>query len=160
VRELVKTAAERLEERARSDRKAMEIQVKAGADIPLALGDAERVGQILDNLLENSYYYTAENGRISVTVRRTGDELQVDVKDSGIGIPVELQPRVFERFSRGEHPVVLATSGTGLGLSIVQHLVEMHQGRIWVESSGVAGEGSTFTFTLPLYIPQKQAILD
>jgi signal transduction histidine kinase len=77
--------------------------------------------------------------------------VQVDVKDNGIGIQPEERNRVFERFYRGEDPLVLATSGTGLGLPIVQTLVEMHKGRIWFESIGVSGEGSTFSFTLPVY---------
>ena len=76
------------------------------------------------------------------------------MQDSGIGIPLDLQPRVFDRFYRGEHPFVLATSGTGLGLSIVKHLVEMHNGRIWLESSGVPGQGSTFSFTLPVMVSE------
>ena len=81
--------------------------------------------------------------------------MQVDVQDTGIGIPAELHERVFERFYRGENPYVLASYGTGLGLAIVKNLVEMHRGQIWVESSGVPGEGSTFSFTLPVYRSQK-----
>jgi signal transduction histidine kinase len=86
-------------------------------------------------------------------IRKAANQIQVDIQDTGIGIPPELQPRVFERFYRGEHPYVLATSGTGLGLSIVKHLVEMHTGQIWLESSGVPGEGSKFSFTLPIHTP-------
>jgi signal transduction histidine kinase len=66
-----------------------------------------------------------------------------------VGIALEDQARIFERFYRGEHPLVLSTPGTGLGLSIVRQLVEMHKGRIWMKSTGVPGEGSTFSFTLP-----------
>ncbi len=66
----------------------------------------------------------------------------------------EDQARVFDRFYRGEHPLVLANAGTGLGLSIVRHLVEMHNGRIWMSSSGIPGQGSTFSFTLPAYIAE------
>jgi signal transduction histidine kinase len=62
---------------------------------------------------------------------------------------------VFERFYRGENPLVLGVSGTGLGLSIVQNLINMHQGRIWFESRGISGEGSTFSFTLPIYHPDQ-----
>ena len=80
-----------------------------------------------------------------------GHEVQVDVKDNGVGISLEDQERVFERFYRGEHPLVLATPGTGLGLSIVKQIVDMHKGRIWMKSTGVPGEGSTFSFTLPVY---------
>jgi signal transduction histidine kinase len=74
----------------------------------------------------------------------------VDITDTGIGIPLTEQDRVFERFYRGDNSLVLATSGTGLGLSIVQQLIHMHHGRIWLRSSGIPGEGSTFSFTLPI----------
>jgi signal transduction histidine kinase len=78
----------------------------------------------------------------------------VDVEDNGVGIPLNDQDRVFERFYRGEHPMVLSTPGTGLGLSIVKELVEMHKGRIWMKSSGVPGDGTIFSFTLPVYEKQ------
>ena len=73
------------------------------------------------------------------------------MKDNGVGIPFEDQDRIFERFYRGENPMVLSTPGTGLGLSIVKQIVDMHKGRIWMNSTGVPGEGSTFSFTLPVY---------
>jgi signal transduction histidine kinase len=117
----------------------------------MAFGDAERIRQILDNLLENAYFYTPAGGRVQVRLHRSDSELQVDVQDNGIGIPPQEQARVFERFYRGENPLVIETPGTGLGLSIVRQLVEMHGGRIWVTSTGVYGEGSTFSFTLPVY---------
>jgi signal transduction histidine kinase len=72
------------------------------------------------------------------------------VEDSGVGIAPADQERVFERFYRGEHPLVLATPGTGLGLPIVRQLVEMHNGRIWMKSQGLPGKGSIFSFTLPI----------
>jgi signal transduction histidine kinase len=88
-----------------------------------------------------------------VRLNQVGDEVQVDIKDSGVGIHPEDQERVFERFFRGETTLTLGVAGTGLGLSIVQNLVKMQNGRIWLESSGIPGEGSTFSFTLPVYIP-------
>jgi signal transduction histidine kinase len=109
------------------------------------------VRQILGNLVDNAYNYTPNNGTIRVSIHQTGNEMQVDVQDNGVGIAVEDQARIFERFFRGEHPLVLATPGTGLGLPIVRQLVEMHNGRIWMTSTGVPGEGSTFSFTLPIY---------
>ena len=78
----------------------------------------------------------------------------MDVQDNGVGIPMEDQNRVFERFYRGEHPLVLATPGTGLGLPIVKQIGEMHKGHIWMKSSGVPGDGSIFSFTLPVYEQQ------
>ena len=108
--------------------------------------------QILDNLVQNAYQYTPDGGQIIIRAQVVDDMMQFSVQDNGIGIPLEDQPRIFERFFRGEDPLVLATSGTGLGLSIVKHLVEMHGGRIWFESSGVPGLGSIFSFTIPLYV--------
>ncbi len=108
--------------------------------------------QILDNLLDNAYHYTQENGTIEIHIHKVkGSEVQVDVMDNGVGIAQPDQARVFERFYRGEHPFVLATPGTGLGLPIVKQLVEMHKGRIWMSSEGVLGRGSTFSFTLPVH---------
>jgi signal transduction histidine kinase len=86
-----------------------------------------------------------------MTLNQAEDAIQVDIQDNGIGISPEDQPRLFERFYRGENPLVLATSGTGLGLSIVRHLVDMHKGHIWLKSKGIPGEGSTFSFTVPVY---------
>ncbi len=144
-----------LARRSQEDNKPMQIETDIPRKLPRVLGDPEQVRRIIENLLENAYCYTAEGGRILVRTRRAGDDVQIDIQDTGIGIPLDLQPRVFERFYRGEHPFVLATSGTGLGLSIVKHLVDMHDGKIWLESSGVPGEGSTFSFTLPVYNPEK-----
>jgi two-component system phosphate regulon sensor histidine kinase PhoR len=104
----------------------------------------------LDNLVNNAFNYTHPNGQITVHLHIEGNEAQIDVKDNGIGIPPEDSKRIFERFYRGEDPLVLATSGNGLGLPITQQLVEMHHGRIWMKSNGVPGDGSVFSFTLPL----------
>ena len=128
----------------------MRIETEHLQEVPPVLGDPERIRQIIDNLLDNAFSYTAPHGTILLRLEVVGEYVQVDVKDNGIGIALDAQPRIFERFYRGEHPYVLATSGTGLGLSIVQHLVGMHGGRIWFESSGIPGEGCTFSFTLPL----------
>jgi len=151
MEEMAVAAVDEMRSRSEKDRKPMDIQVKSATGLPRALGDLERVRQVLDNLLENSYYYTPPDGRITVRIQQASEMIQVDIQDSGIGIPLEAQPRIFERFYRGEHPFILATSGTGLGLSIVRHLVEMHNGRIWFESKGIPGDGSTFSFTLPVY---------
>jgi signal transduction histidine kinase len=130
----------------------MALSLQAPNKLPHVYGDIERVRQILGNLVDNAYHYTPENGTIIVNIHPNGgNEVQVDVKDNGIGIPLEDQARVFERFYRGEHPLVLQTPGTGLGLSIVKQIVEMHKGRIWMKSTGMPGDGSTFSFTLPVY---------
>ena len=83
-------------------------------------------------------------------IHAEGGEVQVDIEDNGIGVNLEQQSRIFERFYRGEDPLVLSTAGTGLGLAISKILVEMHRGRIWFKSSGIRGEGSIFSFALPV----------
>ena len=143
-------AVETITQRMQDEKRPMTVETDLQPNLPVALGDQERVQQILDNLVENAYQYTPEGGKILIRVFQAGNDVQFDVKDNGIGILLEDQPHVFERFFRGEDPLVLATSGTGLGLSIVRHLVEMHRGRIWFESVGAPGLGTVFSFTIPI----------
>jgi signal transduction histidine kinase len=145
-----------IKQRMKDENRPMEITKDIPGDLPRVSGDPSRVRQILDNLVENAYQYTPENGHILIRMRKTDMMVQVDVKDSGIGISPEEGERIFERFYRGEDPLVLATSGTGLGLSIVETLVDMHHGRIWYESPGIPGQGSTFSFTLPIYVSEYE----
>ncbi len=119
-------------------------------DLPRIPGDAERIRQVISNLVSNSYNYTPANGNVVVSLEPIDGEVQVAIEDNGVGIPVKDQQRVFERFFRGDDPLVLATAGTGLGLALARTLVEMHHGRIWFRSNGVPGEGSTFSFSLPI----------
>jgi two-component system phosphate regulon sensor histidine kinase PhoR len=155
ILQIAEQAIADLEERSQKDDKNMNIVVDRPTSLPRVIGDAERVRQILDNLLENAYLYTAEGGDITLRMCPNEHDIQIDVQDNGIGIPIDIQERVFERFFRGEHAFVLASAGTGLGLSIVQHLVELHKGAIWLTSAGEPGEGSTFSFTLPIYTPKN-----
>jgi signal transduction histidine kinase len=138
--------------RSQEDRKPMEFTLDVSPYLPWVLGDPERIRQVLANLVSNAYNYTPANGKVVVEAHTLdgGSEVQVDVVDTGIGIKAEDKQRIFERFFRGEDPLILATAGTGLGLAIVKTLIEMHHGRIWFTSNGVPGEGSVFSFTLPL----------
>lgn len=127
-------------------------------ELPRVYGDRDRVIQVLTNLVSNSYQYTPPGGTITVRARLNtillpagaatpaGPMVQLDVNDTGIGIAPENQPKVFERFFRVDDPNVQEFPGTGLGLAIVRSLVEMHDGRIWLEST--VGVGTTFSFTL------------
>jgi PAS domain S-box-containing protein len=116
--------------------------------LPPIYGDRDRVTQILTNLIDNARHYTPAGGQITISAQVRGDFLQVSVADTGIGIAPEDQEKIFDRFYRADHPLVQEVAGTGLGLSIVKSFVEMHGGKIWVESE--PGRGSTFSFTLPL----------
>jgi GAF domain-containing protein/nitrogen-specific signal transduction histidine kinase len=156
LREIAEDVIGDILRRSQEENRPMALSLDAPKKLPHVFGDIERVRQILGNLVDNAYHYTPENGTITVRIHSPngGHEVQVDVKDNGVGIPLDDQTRVFERFYRGEHPLVLATPGTGLGLSIVKQIVEMHKGRIWMKSTGVPGDGSIFSFTLPVYEKQ------
>jgi PAS domain S-box-containing protein len=149
--DVIGKALEEIKRRGKAEGKTIQTKADLPAGVPCVIADRERVLQILSNLLENAYLYTPENGRILVKMQLHPGEVQIDIKDNGIGIKAQDQLHIFERFFRGEDPLVLEASGTGLGLSIVQRLVDMHHGRIWFTSSGINGEGTTFSFTLPVY---------
>ena len=114
----------------------------------LVYGDRQYLEQVLINILDNAIKYGHERGRMIISAtERDEREVEISVKDDGIGIPKEDLLRVFERFYRVDKGRSHDLGGTGLGLSIVKHIVQAHGGRIWVESQ--LGEGSTFYFTLP-----------
>ena len=135
--------------RSRSEGKPMEVNLIVDAESPLVSGDRQRLRQVFINLAGNAFHYTPPGGKIDVRLSRQGREILVEVQDDGIGILPQHQARLFERFYRGDDPLVLASPGTGLGLSIVKSLVEMHNGRIWFTSSGKRGEGTIFCVALP-----------
>jgi PAS domain S-box-containing protein len=149
LREVAEEVVSEVLRRSQEENKPMAIVVDAEPDLPSVLVDPDRIHQIVGNLVDNAYNYTPHDGKITIRLHPAGENVQVDVQDTGVGIPLEDQSRIFERFFRGEDPLVLATPGTGLGLSIVAQLVEMHSGKIWMESSGIPGDGSTFSFTVP-----------
>jgi two-component system sensor histidine kinase EvgS len=109
--------------------------------------DRVRLQRILHNLLDNAVKYSSSGNKIEVLVKKLNNEVLIGVKDRGIGIPSELQGKLFEPFQRLEQQNNKAT-GTGLGLVVCRRLVEAHGGRMWVESQ--PGQGSTFQFTLPM----------
>ncbi|HLF25583.1 MAG TPA: ATP-binding protein [Anaerolineae bacterium] len=119
------------------------------ADLPPVLADEDRIGQVLLNLGGNALQYTPAGGKVHVTAQRHGNEVDIAVSDTGIGIPAEHLPQVFTRFYRVDKSRSRAGGGSGIGLTIAKHLVEAHGGRIWATSPG-PGQGSTFTFTLPI----------
>jgi signal transduction histidine kinase len=122
-------------------------------EIPLVKGDAEKINQILVNLINNAIKYSPDGGEVRISAQTRGKEVELSVEDEGLGIPADAQKRIFDRFYRVESNETRGIGGTGLGLSIVQGLVELHGGRIWVESR--EPKGSRFTFTLPfaVYFP-------
>jgi signal transduction histidine kinase len=115
----------------------------------VASGDSKRITQCLLNLVGNALKFTRQ-GRVGVSVERDGDLLRYRVSDTGIGIPADQMDAVFAEFRQVDATTTRDYGGTGLGLSITRKFVEMHGGRIWVESE--LGKGSTFYFTIPLRV--------
>jgi two-component system, sensor histidine kinase and response regulator len=144
----------------RADQKGLELVYEVQADVPEALlGDPSRIRQILINLVGNSIKFT-ERGEVFVTVTSESDDtstarLHFAVRDTGVGIPLEKQAKIFEAFSQADGSMARKYGGTGLGLTICTRLVSMMGGQIWVESQ--PGQGSTFHFTLRLAIQDAPA---
>ncbi len=109
-------------------------------------GDKERLGQALRNLVDNAIKYTQPNGLVRIVSRNKGDLVNIEVSDTGIGIPEEHIERIFERFYRVDKERSREAGGTGLGLSIVKHIIEAHSSKVIVTSE--VGKGSTFSFSL------------
>jgi signal transduction histidine kinase/ActR/RegA family two-component response regulator len=112
-------------------------------------GDSVRLAQIVANLLNNAAKYTEDGGRISLSARREGNHAVISVRDSGVGIPVEVLPRVFDLFAQADRTYHRAQGGLGIGLTLVRTLVELHGGTVAAKSDGV-GRGSEFIVRLPL----------
>lgn len=115
---------------------------------PLILADEDRIAQVLLNLIDNAIKCTPSQGKITISAQPQEKVLQINVSDTGIGIPSEDLPRIFERFYRVDKARSREMGGTGLGLSIVKHLVLAHNGHVWVNSD--LGRGTTFSFSIPL----------
>ncbi|HEX2230289.1 MAG TPA: ATP-binding protein [Candidatus Binatia bacterium] len=145
VQDVVETVRTSLQSLARE--KGLEFVAVADDEIPVALGDGKRITQCLMNLVGNALKFT-KHGRVAVAVEQQGENLLYRVSDTGIGIPKEELENIFAEFQQVDTAITREFSGTGLGLNIAKKFVEMHGGRIWVESE--LGKGSTFSFTIPL----------
>ena len=133
---------------ARADR-GVAVSSAVPEDLPPAMADRERVHQVLFNLVDNAVRYTPSGGEVTVSAHRENGSVEVEVRDTGVGIPAEHLPRLFERFYRVDTSRSRDDAGgTGIGLAIARSVVEAHGGQIHAESE--PGRGSTFTFELPV----------
>lgn len=128
----------------RAEQKRVELSASM-PDEAYVYGDRERLSQVLVNLVENAIKYNVENGRVDVVVQRDGDRWKITVRDTGIGIPEEHLPRIFERFYRVDKDRSRAVGGTGLGLAIVKHILEAHRSSVSIASTPNAGTEISFT---------------
>jgi len=110
------------------------------------LADRSQIERVFINLVGNALKFTPQNGKIDISANCANKIIQIDVKDTGFGIPQDAQESIFEEFFRVDNTINQEVKGTGLGLTLVKHIIEAHQGKIWVKSK--VGEGSTFSFTL------------
>jgi two-component system phosphate regulon sensor histidine kinase PhoR len=169
VEDVVLPPVERL--RPQAERAHLQLSVEVPPDLPRALADADRVHQVITNLVHNAIKFTQPHGQIHIQAQElhlsnhgtiTPSTLHVDpealspgrwvlisVRDSGVGIPADDLPRIFERFYKADR--ARSGGGTGLGLAIAKHIVQAHDGHIWAES--VQGKGSTFYVALPALTP-------
>ncbi len=135
--------------RDRASRHGIALHLDLEPGITCVQADERKVKQIVFNLLSNAVKFTPEGGRVDVVLHAiSSDAVQISVHDLGPGVAPEDQERIFEEFQQGGHGVHRAQEGTGLGLTVAKRLVELHGGRIWVQSQ--PGAGSTFSFTLPV----------
>jgi signal transduction histidine kinase len=145
VHEVVDTVRASL--RSLATEKGLALRTSVPDDLPVASGDAKRLAQCLMNLVGNALKFTRE-GEVEIAVARDGDLLVYRVSDTGIGIPKDQLDRVFDQFRQVDATITREYGGTGLGLSITRRIVELHGGRIWVDSE--LGKGSTFSFAVPI----------
>ena len=144
---LVQQAAS--EYRWQAEMKGLRLWTEITQDISPVRGNYRMLLRAIGNLLDNAIKYTPEGGTITLRLWEEGGEVILTVKDTGVGIPPEALPHIFEHFYRAHQPGTEHVSGTGLGLSLVQSIIREHHGRVWVESEGVPGKGSLFGIALP-----------
>ena len=141
--DLLHSATQRMQVQA--ERAHISLRVECAEDLPKIQVDAQRLEQVLINLIHNAVKFTQPKGEVVLCAEAASGEIRFSVRDTGVGIPADEVSRIFERFYRVDKS--RAGRGTGLGLSIAKHIVEAHWGKIWAES--IEGRGSTFFFSIP-----------
>ena len=134
--------------RPRAEAESVQLETEIAETLPVLYVDRVRMEQVLTNLVENAVRHTPSGGSVTVTASRMGDLVRVEVADTGVGIPPDALPHVFDRLYRADASRERTTGGSGLGLTIARQLVEAHGGAIWAESE--EGSGSRFGFDLPI----------
>ncbi len=158
MKELLESSLIMIKEKASKHSLSLETHISSALDDLLIIADQRKLKQVMFNLLSNAVKFTPDHGRITVGARREGAELIVSVADTGIGIAPEDQRKIFDEFYQVRSGTRDKTPGTGLGLHLSKRFVEMHGGRIWVESEGI-DKGSLFAFFLPIQGANQEAEL-
>jgi signal transduction histidine kinase len=129
--------------------KRLALKLDVSPNLPVGSGDERRIAQVLLNLVGNAIKFT-DSGEVAVSASASNGSFNIAVRDTGPGIAVDEQARIFEEFHQADNSATKTKSGTGLGLAIAKRIVEMHGGRLWVESK--LGSGSTFSLCLPVKV--------
>jgi PAS domain S-box-containing protein len=140
-----------------ADARNVRLQIIVDPRVGPVSGDPSRLQQVVWNLLTNAVKFTPKHGRVQVRLERVNSHIEIVVSDTGIGIPPDFLPYVFERFRQAESGTTRKTGGLGLGLAIVRHIVEMHGGTVDAASAG-EGQGATFRVRLPLMIVHPEPV--
>ena len=138
-----------IKEKALAHSLSLELEIAENINGTKIKADERRLKQVMFNLLSNSAKFTPDGGEIRVMAKKEGETLIISVSDTGIGMTVQEQKRLFEAFYQASGGIKGKTPGTGLGLAITRSIVEKHGGKIWMESEGT-NKGSRFIFTLPI----------
>ena len=149
IKNLLGSSLVMIKEKALVHRISLDVNTTGDLKYLKIMVDERRIKQVMFNLLSNAVKFTPDGGAIRVEGKKEGKELTISVSDTGVGLTPEEQERIFEEFYQTSSTIKDKTPGTGLGLPVTKSIVEMHGGRIWVESEGL-GKGSRFTFTLPI----------
>lgn len=149
MKELLESSLVMIKEKALKHSISIDARISPVLDDLLITADQRKLKQVMFNLLSNAAKFTPDQGQITIEAEREGEEFIISVADTGIGIARKDQEKVFEDFYQVRHGPADKTPGTGLGLPLTKHLVEMHGGRIWLESEG-KGKGSRFIFSVPI----------
>jgi signal transduction histidine kinase len=137
-----------------AERKSVELSMQGFAGLPEINADAEALDKVFVNLIGNALKFTDEGDRVSVRAERRGDEVEISVEDTGLGIPPNKLNVIFDRFAQVDNSATRRHEGTGIGLSLAQEMIELHGGRIWAESEG-EGHGTTIHVVLPIGEPDE-----
>jgi len=146
IEDVVKSVAEEYE--MEINKKNIKITLLKKEEVPKVMMDPERIKIAFKNIFDNAVRYSLGGGEIVVSIALRGKEIEVKVKDSGIGIPISQQEKLFNKFFRSSNAMRTNTEGTGLGLYIAKNIIEAHEGRIWFESE--ENKGTAFYFTIPI----------
>jgi signal transduction histidine kinase len=144
-----------LAEQTRPTLRTHTLALELDSALPMLVGDADKLLQVLKNLLTNAIKYSPSGGEIAIGSRCDAESAEIWVRDAGVGIAPDALESIFERYRRAEDGPARGIAGTGLGLPIVRQIVELHGGRVWAVSD--TGEGSTFHVLLPLEGPRRES---